>query len=88
MDFIRCVPLGNKTVSNRAHPQRLLGRDRPVRLSPVALSRAGLSALRRTGTPHIYHLYEGEGHGWRKQETIDHFYRAVEKFLDQHVLMQ
>ena len=47
-----------------------------------------VAALRRTGTPHVYHLYEGEGHGWRKQETIDHFYRAVESFLEQHVLMQ
>ena len=54
MDFIRCVPLGSKTVSNRAHPQRLLGRDRPVRLSPVALSRAGLSALHRTGSTWVW----------------------------------
>ena len=58
------------------------------RVVPRQQSDDVVAALRRTGTPHVYHLYEGEGHGWRKQETIDHFYRAVESFLEQHVLMQ
>ena len=40
-----------------------------------------VEALRRNGTPHIYHVYEDEGHGWRKRETIEHFYRAVDDFL-------
>jgi dipeptidyl aminopeptidase/acylaminoacyl peptidase len=26
------------------------------------------------------------GHGWRKPETIEHFYNAVLAFLKQHVL--
>ena len=46
-----------------------------------------VAALERSGTPHIYHVYEGEGHGWRRQDTIEHFYGAVEGFLKQHVLM-
>ena len=58
------------------------------RVVPRQQSDDVVAALRRTGTPHVYHLYEGEGHGWRKQETIDHFYRSVESFLEQHVLMQ
>ncbi|MEC7556154.1 MAG: prolyl oligopeptidase family serine peptidase [Planctomycetota bacterium] len=58
------------------------------RVVPRQQSDDVVAALERSGTPHVYHLYEGEGHGWRKQETIDHFYRAVEAFLDQHVLMQ
>ncbi len=32
------------------------------------------------------HVYEGEGHGWRKTETIAHFYTAVERFLRQYVV--
>ena len=45
-----------------------------------------VASLRRRNVPHEYHLYEGEGHGWRKPETIAAFYRAVEAFLKQHVL--
>ena len=45
-----------------------------------------VASLRRRNVPHEYHLYEGEGHGWRKPETIEKFYQAVEAFLKQHVL--
>ena len=45
-----------------------------------------VEALRRRGIPHVYHVYEGEGHGWRKRETIDHFYRQVDDFLRKHVI--
>jgi dipeptidyl aminopeptidase/acylaminoacyl peptidase len=45
-----------------------------------------VEALRRNGTPHVYHVYEGEGHGWRKTETIVHFYQAVDDFLRKHLL--
>ena len=45
-----------------------------------------VEALKRNGTPHLYHVYEGEGHGWRKRETIEHFYRTVDEFLRRHVL--
>ena len=40
----------------------------------------------RRNIPHVYHLYEGEGHGWRKPETVRAFYQACEAFLRQHVL--
>ena len=43
-------------------------------------------SLRARGVPHEYHVYEGEGHGWRKRETIDAFYTAVERFLREHLL--
>ena len=43
-------------------------------------------ALEKSGTPHAYHIYEGEGHGWRKAETIEHFYTAVEAFLREHIV--
>jgi len=53
---------------------------------PKAQSDAIAAALSRSGTPHIYHCYEGEGHGWRKRETIEHFYSTVASFLRQHVI--
>jgi dipeptidyl aminopeptidase/acylaminoacyl peptidase len=45
-----------------------------------------VAALKQNGVPHIYHLYPGEGHGFRKTETIEHFYTTVEKFLKQYVI--
>ncbi len=45
-----------------------------------------VQVLRSRGIPHIYRLYEGEGHGWRKVETIESFYTDVERFLRQYVL--
>ncbi|MCS7220111.1 MAG: S9 family peptidase [Anaerolineae bacterium] len=45
-----------------------------------------VQVLRARGTPHIYRLYEGEGHGWRKAETIVSYYADVERFLRQHLL--
>ena len=47
---------------------------------------AVVAKLKANGVPHEYHVYEGEGHGWRKSETIEHFYGAVERFLKQYVL--
>jgi dipeptidyl aminopeptidase/acylaminoacyl peptidase len=59
------------------------GKDQVV---PPAQAEAIVEALRRTGTPHLYHVYPGEGHGWRQRETIEHFYRTAEEFLRKHVL--
>ena len=56
------------------------------RVVPQAQSDAIAAALSRSGTPHIYHCYEGEGHGWRKRETIEHFYNAVADFLEKHLI--
>ena len=50
------------------------------RVVPRQQSDSIVEALRRNGTPHIYQVYEGEGHGWRKRETVEHFYRTVEAF--------
>lgn len=56
------------------------------RVVPVAQAETIISALARNGVPHEYHLYPGEGHGWRKSETIVAFYAAVLAFLKRHVL--
>lgn len=56
------------------------------RVVPREQSDVIVASLRARGVPHEYHLYPGEGHGWRKQETIDAFYKSVESFLKTYVL--
>jgi dipeptidyl aminopeptidase/acylaminoacyl peptidase len=56
------------------------------RVVPKAQSDTIVESLRRRGVPHEYHVYAGEGHGWRKQETIEAFYTTVESFLKQYVI--
>ncbi|OGO42200.1 MAG: hypothetical protein A2W36_03385 [Chloroflexi bacterium RBG_16_58_14] len=46
-----------------------------------------VKSLQRRGVPHIYHVYPGEGHGFSKPETIEHFYQEVDKFLKQTVIL-
>jgi len=45
-----------------------------------------VASLRARGVPHEYHVYPGEGHGWRKPETIEHYYETVIRFLRQYVI--
>ncbi len=42
--------------------------------------------LRRNGVPVVYHIYPGEGHGFRKKETISHMYQEILKFLRDYVI--
>jgi dipeptidyl aminopeptidase/acylaminoacyl peptidase len=42
--------------------------------------------LAKRGVPHEYHVYVGEGHGFRKTVTIAQFYTAMAAFLRQYVL--
>ena len=56
------------------------------RVVPQEQSDSIVASLRARGVPHEYHLYPGEGHGWRKTETIEKFYGSVEAFLKQYVL--
>ena len=53
---------------------------------PLEQAESIVAALRRNNVPHEYHRYPGEGHGWRKAETIEAFYRALLSFLKQYVL--
>lgn len=53
---------------------------------PRAQSDSIVESLRTRGVPHEYTVYEGEGHGWRRPETIEAYYKAVEAFLRHHVL--
>jgi dipeptidyl aminopeptidase/acylaminoacyl peptidase len=53
---------------------------------PKSQSDAIVASLRARGVPHEYHVYPGEGHGWRKPETIEHYYNTVIRFLRQYVI--
>jgi dipeptidyl aminopeptidase/acylaminoacyl peptidase len=53
---------------------------------PRSQSDTVVESLKRRGIPHEYHIYPGEGHGFRRTETIIDYYNAVEKFLKQYVI--
>jgi dipeptidyl aminopeptidase/acylaminoacyl peptidase len=53
---------------------------------PRSQSERVVASLQRRGVPHEYHLYPGEGHGFRKSETIEAFYKTVDNFLKQNVI--
>lgn len=55
---------------------------------PKNQAEAIVKAVAKAGVPHIYHVYEGEGHGFRKAETIRHLYSAVEEFIKDYVLFR
>jgi dipeptidyl aminopeptidase/acylaminoacyl peptidase len=60
------------------------GADDPVVQKPQ--SDSIVEALKAQGTPYEYHVFEGEGHGFRKPENIEAYYDLTLKFLTQYVL--
>ena len=57
--------------------------DRAV---PKAQADAMVDAMRRAGAPVEYHVYAGEGHGFRKLENVVDELERTEAFLTQWVL--
>ena len=55
---------------------------------PKEQAEAMVASLKQRGVPHEYHLYAGEGHGWRRAETSARFYTTVEAFLRRYVLLR
>lgn len=53
---------------------------------PKNQSDAIVESLRARGVPHEYHVYTGEGHGFRKPETLEHYYKTTLRFLMQYVV--
>ena len=45
-----------------------------------------VNALRARGVPVEYHIYAGEGHGFRKPETVDHYLKHTLAFLERTVI--
>ena len=46
-----------------------------------------VASLQKRGTPHVYHVFPDEGHGFRKPETIAKYYEVLEEFLKQYVIL-
>lgn len=53
---------------------------------PAAQSRAVAERLRALGRPVELHVYEGEGHGWSRPDTVVDELGRTEAFLRRHVL--
>ena len=53
---------------------------------PPSQSEEIVSALKANGVTYEYHLYPGEGHGFRKSDTLKAYYKAIERFLLQNVI--
>lgn len=73
------------------HPERIrvpvaIFQGADDRVVPPEQAEQIVAALRQQGTPHLYRLFPGEGHGWRRAETIESYYRELEEFLQQFVL--
>ena len=56
------------------------------RVVPPNQSEDIVKVLRQRGVPHIFRLYQGEGHGFRKSENIADYLQQSEQFLQQHVI--
>ena len=53
---------------------------------PPEQSAALAAAVAANGTPVEHHVYEGEGHGWSRPETVRDELGRVERFLQRWVL--
>ena len=53
---------------------------------PISQSENIVKVLRDRGVPHEYHVYAGEGHGWRKPENIEDYYTKIMDFLKRVVV--
>ena len=78
--YLERSPLG-RTEGFRV-PVLLLQGDEDAVVPPTQ-AEAIRDALRSRGIPHAYVLYEGEGHGFRKAETIVHSLESELAFLGQ-----
>jgi dipeptidyl aminopeptidase/acylaminoacyl peptidase len=53
---------------------------------PSAQSAEIDEALTANHVPHRYHVFEGEGHGWKKAETLESYYNMIEQFLLDNII--
>ena len=60
------------------------GSDDPV--VPVAQTEEIVKKLCEQNAPFEYHRFEGEGHGWRKTDTLESYYQKIDDFLKKYVL--
>ena len=55
---------------------------------PPSQSESIVRLLQANRIPHLYKLYEGEGHGFRKKSTLIDFYQTMDDFLKQYVIFK
>jgi dipeptidyl aminopeptidase/acylaminoacyl peptidase len=55
------------------------------RVVPPEQARAVVDAMQRAGGIVEHHVYEGEGHGWARPETVADSLTRIEAFLDRYV---
>lgn len=72
--------------ANRIQRPLLLFQGDEDRVVPKNQTESMVEVLRQNKIPHEYHLFAGEGHGWRKQETINRYYQATSAFLEKYVI--
>jgi len=53
---------------------------------PPEHSESIVRVLKANHIPHIYKLYEGEGHGFRKKINLIDYYQTIDSFLKQYVI--
>jgi dipeptidyl aminopeptidase/acylaminoacyl peptidase len=56
------------------------------RVVPPAQAAAVVDAIRQAGGTVEHHVYEGEGHGFARVDTVLDVYERIESFLQRHVL--
>ena len=66
-------------------PLLVLHGDADKRVPPEQ-GEAMVRALEKAGKTVEHHVYEGEGHGWRKVATVRDYINRMEAFLTRHVL--
>jgi dipeptidyl aminopeptidase/acylaminoacyl peptidase len=71
---------------NKIHTPMILFHGDSDPVVPSSQSAQIVDALKANHVPHIYKLFSGEGHGWRKVKTIETYYKMINRFLIEYVL--
>ena len=64
----------------------IVGRISDVATQRGTLPEAIVRVLKANRVPHLYKLYEGEGHGFRKKINLIDYYETIDSFLKQYVI--
>jgi dipeptidyl aminopeptidase/acylaminoacyl peptidase len=68
-------------------PVLMLQGEQDVAVTPDQ-AQAMLAALRAADKMCIFHLYEGEGHGWQRAATMRDYIERMDRFLEEYTLLR
>ena len=71
--------------ADEIHDPLLLFHGTDDKVVPPEQSAGIAVSLKQRGIPHEYHLFQGEGHGWRREETVVEYFAVIERFLRRHL---